>query len=272
MIDLHIHTTASDGIYSPKEIVSKAKTMGLQTIAITDHDTVSGLKEAMQAAKLYQIEVIPGVEISTDFTDGLAHVLGYFIDYENKKFTACLEKMKIERQDRAQAILRKLQKLNINIAFEKVAEIAGDATIGRPHVAAAMVEMGFVPDMVTAFDLYLAEGRPAYADRLKITPREACQAIRQAGGIAVLAHPFTVRNYQALIANLRPFLSGIETYYGEFNEEQKKELLHFSCKYQLIPTGGSDFHGEDRAGAPLGVGGAPDYIVNLLKKASRGNR
>jgi len=272
MIDLHIHTTASDGMYSPKEIIAKIKDVGLKTIAVTDHDTVAGLKEAIQVAKLYEIEVIPGVEISTDFTGGLAHVLGYFIDYENREFAINLEKMKIARQDRAKAILHKLHKLNINIPFEKVSEIAGDATIGRPHVAAAMVELGFVPDIVTAFDLYLAEGRPAYADRLKVTPKEACQMIRQAGGIAVLAHPFTIRNYRTLVESLLPFLSGIETYYGEFSEEQKQELLDLSHEYQLIPTGGSDFHGEDRAGAPLGAGGAPDYIVDLLKKANQRNK
>ena len=272
MIDLHIHTTASDGICSPKEIVLRAQAIGLKTIAITDHDTVAGLKEAMQFAQFYEVEVIPGIEISTDFTDGLAHVLGYFVDYENQEFTVKLDKMKMARQNRAKEILHKLRKLKIDVPFEKVIEIAGDATIGRPHVEAAMVELGFVPDMVTAFDLYLAEGRPAYADRLKITPKEACQIIRQAGGVAVLAHPFTVRNYRTLVENLLPLLSGIETYYGEFSEEQKQELLCLSREYQLIPTGGSDFHGQDRAGVSLGAGGTPDYVVDLLKKASQRNK
>ena len=266
MIDLHVHTIASDGIYSARDIVRKAKERGLKAIAITDHDSVAALPEAMSAGQEYGIEVIPGVEISTDFTSGLAHILGYYVDYQNVQFVKELKEMKAAREERAKAILTKLEDLGFNVPFSKVVQIAGEATIGRPHVAAAMVELGQVPDIVTAFDLYLAEGRPAYADRLKVTPQEACQMIARAGGIVVLAHPLTIRPYQPLLESLLPYLAGMEVYYSEFTNVQKNDLLKMAKRYKLIATGGSDFHGEGRAGSALGSGGTPDNVLLSLKK------
>ena len=267
MIDLHIHTLASDGVCSASEIVQAAHSKGLKVLAITDHDTVAAIPEALQAAGEYGIEVVPGVEISTDYSLGLVHILGYHVDYQDVNFTQELAQMKKAREDRAKDVLNKLENLGMKVPFAKVAQIAGEACIGRPHVAQALVELGWVPDIVTAFDLYLAEGRPAYAERLKVTPVQACQMINRAGGVAVLAHPLTVRPYEPLLTSLLPFLVGVEVYYSEFTSEQKNELLAVAKMYNLIPTGGSDYHGEDRAGSVLGSGGTPDYVAAELKKA-----
>ena len=267
MIDLHIHTLASDGIYSAIDIVRKAKEKGLKAISITDHDSVASLPEAMNAALEYGVEVVPGVEISTDFSSGLAHILGYYVDYNDLEFVSKLKEMKAAREKRAKDILEKLEKLDIHVPFSKVEQIAGEATIGRPHVAQAMVEMEYVSDIVTAFDLYLAEGRPACADRLKVSPEQACQMIIDSGGVPVLAHPLTIRPYEPLVQSLLSCLAGMEVYYSEFTNDQKKELLTIAKRYKLIATGGSDFHGEERAGSALGSGGTPYNVLLDLKKA-----
>lgn len=252
--DLHIHTTASDGVYTPEQIVRKASEKGLKYIAVTDHDTIEGIEEAIKAAKGSELKVIAGVEVSTDSKHGLAHVLGYFIDYKNKELVEKLREMRHSRQLRAHDMVKKLQGLGLKVEWGRVKEIAGEASIGRPHIAQALLEKGFITSFAEAFHKYIGQGGPAYVERIKITPEEAVRMIKQAGGIAVLAHPFTLDEPEALIKNLKEEgLSGIEVYYGEYSEAEVERLSRIADKYELLKSGGSDYHGlNEETEAPIG--------------------
>ena len=190
-IDLHIHTTASDGRFSPEEIVKKAARLGLTIIAISDHDTVDGIALALAAARAFpQLRIIPGVEISTDVSSGEVHMLGYFIDYTHEELLQKLENMRNSRQIRGQKMIKKLSGLGMAVEWERVLEIAGDGSVGRPHIAQAMLEKRYISTIKEAFSKYLAWGRPAYVKRDKLTPSEAMALILRASGLPVLAHIF----------------------------------------------------------------------------------
>jgi len=249
LVDLHIHTTASDGKYSPDVIVAKAAETGLKYISITDHDTIDGITPAIKAAKSYPgLTLIPGVEISTDLADCEAHILGYFIDYASPDFQKELEKFRDSRLGRGQRMVAKLNELGIKIDWSRVQAIAGDGAIGRPHVAQAMLEKGYVKTFEEAFDKYIGHGGPAYVEREKMTPQEAVALILSAGGIPVLAHPFTVKDSEAMAAALKEAgLIGIEAYYKDNTPEQTAATLELAEKYSLIATGGTDYHGIDES-------------------------
>ncbi|MBN1692826.1 MAG: PHP domain-containing protein [Dehalococcoidales bacterium] len=249
LVDLHIHTTASDGKYSPDVIVARAAETGLKYISITDHDTIDGITPAIKAAKSYPgLTLIPGVEISTDLADGEAHILGYFIDYASPDFQKELEKFRDSRLGRGQRMVAKLNELGIKIDWSRVQAIAGDGAIGRPHVAQAMLEKGYVKTFEEAFDKYIGHGGPAYVEREKMTPQEAVALIISAGGIPVLAHPFTVKDSEAMAAALKEAgLIGIEAYYKDNTPEQTAATLELAEKYSLIATGGTDYHGIDES-------------------------
>jgi len=249
LVDLHIHTTASDGKYSPDVIVARAAETGLKYISITDHDTIDGITPAIKAAKSYPgLTLIPGVEISTDLADGEAHILGYFIDYASPDFQKELEKFRDSRLGRGQRMVAKLNELGIKIDWSRVQAIAGDGAIGRPHVAQAMLEKGYVKTFEEAFDKYIGHGGPAYVEREKMTPQEAVALILSAGGIPVLAHPFTVKDSEAMAAALKEAgLIGIEAYYKDNTPEQTAATLELAEKYGLIATGGTDYHGIDES-------------------------
>lgn len=246
-VDLHIHTTASDGLFSPSEIVQKAADSGLEVIAITDHDTVDGIASALEAARDFpSLRVIPGVEINTDVPSGEAHLLGYFIDYTNPDLKSALENLRQSRIRRAQGMVHKLKNLGINIEWERVQEIAGDATIGRPHVARAIMEKGYITSMKEAFIKYIGQRGPAYVERAKITQTEAITLILKANGLPVLAHPLTFKNAEAMLGELKTAgLVGIEAYYDNYKAEEVKHLVHLAGMHGLIATGGSDYHGID---------------------------
>jgi len=249
LVDLHIHTTASDGKYSPDVIVARAAETGLKYISITDHDTIDGITPAIKAAKSYPgLTLIPGVEISTDLADGEAHILGYFIDYASPDFQKELEKFRDSRLGRGQRMVAKLNELGIKIDWSRVQAIAGDGAIGRPHVAQAMLEKGYVKTFEEAFDKYIGHGGPAYVEREKMTPQEAVALILSAGGIPVLAHPFTVKDSEAMAAALKEAgLIGIEAYYKDNTPAQTAAMLELAEKYSLIATGGTDYHGIDES-------------------------
>jgi len=249
LVDLHIHTTASDGKYSPDVIVARAAETGLKYISITDHDTIDGITPAIKAAKSYPgLTLIPGVEISTDLADGEAHILGYFIDYASPDFQKELEKFRDSRLGRGQRMVAKLNELGIKIDWSRVQAIAGDGAIGRPHVAQAMLEKGYVKTFEEAFDKYIGHGGPAYVEREKMTPQEAVALILSAGGIPVLAHPFTVKDSEAMAAALKEAgLIGIEAYYKDNTPAQTAAMLELAEKYGLIATGGTDYHGIDES-------------------------
>ncbi|MBN1176798.1 MAG: PHP domain-containing protein [Dehalococcoidales bacterium] len=244
-VDLHLHSTASDGRLNPEEIVSRAAELGLKVIALTDHDTVDGVPAALQAAKAFHgLRVIPGVEISTDLADGEAHVLGYFIDYASRELGKELERFRNSRQGRALGMVDKLRKLGMDIDYKHVRELAGDGSIGRPHIARAMMEKGYIATFEEAFDKYLGHGGQAYVPREKMTPEEAVQLILRSQGLPVLAHPFTLNDPEDMIKKLKAVgLIGVEVYYKDNTPEQTRKILALAEKYGLIATGGTDYHG-----------------------------
>jgi len=244
-VDLHLHSTASDGRLTPAELVARAAGLGLEIIALTDHDTVDGVPEALAAARKFPgLSLIPGVEISTDLPAGEAHVLGYFIDYTAKDLTAQLRHFRDSRQGRARGMVAKLAELGMNLDWERVREIAGEGSIGRPHVAQAMLEKGYVASFEEAFDKYIGHGGPAYVPREKLTPAEAVALILDARGLPVLAHPFTVGDPEAMVKDLKlAGLIGLEVYYKDYSAGQIEQLDGLADKYGLITTGGTDYHG-----------------------------
>jgi len=244
-VDIHIHSTASDGRLTPGEVVRKSAELGLAVIALCDHDTVDGIAPALAAARAFPwLKVIPGVEISTDVIDGEAHVLGYFIDYTDHRLLARLERMRNSRRERAQKIIAKLGNLGINIDWQRVQEIAGSGSVGRPHIAQAMLEKGYISSIKEAFTDYISRDGPAYAEREKITPAEAVAMILQAKGLPVLAHPLTTNVPEAMIIELKKAgLVGIEAYYDGYTADEVNQLVELANKHNLIATGGSDYHG-----------------------------
>ncbi len=271
-VDLHVHTTASDGRFRPKEIVSRAARQGLRAIAITDHDTVDGVPEALKAARSYPgLRVIPGVELSTDFARAEVHILGYFVDIKNGEFIAGLEKMRHSRDERARAMIEKLKALGVRIEWTRVKEIAAGGSVGRPHLAQAMLEKGYIGSFTEAFDGYIERGGPAYAEREKVTPVEAAGIIVRAGGLPVLAHPLFIDDWQQVVVELRGAgLAGIEVYYDGYNAPERESLRIVAEKYGLVATGGSDFHGIDSA-TETALGGAdvPSEVVDRLVALAR---
>jgi len=244
-VDLHLHSCVSDGKYTPAEVVAKAAGLGLAVIALTDHDNVDGIAAALEAARNFPgLKVIPGVEISTDEAEGEVHMLGYFIDYTHPELLATLVKSRETRVGRAQDMVYKLAGLGLPLEWKRVLEIAGDGTIGRPHIARALLEKGYISTFNEAFDKYIGDGGPAYVDRTKITPTEAVEIILRAGGLPVLAHPFTTKNTEALVTRLaQNGLAGIEAYSGKHTPEQVQRYHKLAEKHHLIVTGGSDYHG-----------------------------
>jgi len=264
--DLHIHSTASDGKLTPADIVLEAARRGLSFIALADHDSIDGIAPAQATARAFPgLKVIPGVEISTDVPEGEVHVLGYFIDYTDAEFNAALDRFKNSRLQRGQKMVAKLEKLGINIDWQRVMEIAGGSTIGRPHIAQAMLEKGYVTSFKQAFSEYLGHNRPAYVERDKMTPKEAVELIIKAKGLPVLAHPLTLPHPEAMTAKLKAGgLVGLEAYYDGYTTEEINRLLTLAEKHQLIVTGGSDYHGLDPTETAIGDADLPMEAVEKL--------
>ena len=265
-VDLHIHSTASDGRLTPPEIVAKAAEQGLTVIALTDHDTTEGIAPALAAASAFPgLRVIPGVELSADFAQGEAHILGYFIDNTHKELRARLESMRNSRCERAREMISKLEGIGIHIEWPRVQEIAGGGSVGRPHLAQAMLEKGYIGSFREAFTDYIGRGGPAYAERRKMTPEEAVELILRADGLPVLAHPLFIDDWQAMIVELKGAgLVGIEAYYNGYTAREIDSLRVLAEKNGLIMTGGSDFHGID-AGTETALGGA-DVPVEVAER------
>jgi predicted metal-dependent phosphoesterase TrpH len=256
-VDLHIHSTASDGKLTPAEIIKEAAGRGLTYIALTDHDTVDGVAPAQAAAQAFpQLKVISGVEISTDIPQGEVHVLGYFIDYTDPEFKSTLDRFRNSRLRRAQGMVAKLDNLGVHIDWERVQEIAGASSIGRPHIAQAMLEKGYISSFKQAFTEYLSRDGPAYVEREKMTPAEAVELIVRARGLAVLAHPLTAGDPEVLTTELKAAgLVGIEAHYDGYSAEEINRLVGLARRHNLIATGGSDYHGLDPANETA-IGGA----------------
>ncbi|MFC2020536.1 PHP domain-containing protein [Chloroflexota bacterium] len=266
-VDLHLHSSVSDGRFSPAEVVRKSAGAGLNLISLTDHDNVDGIAPALEAARNFPgLKVIPGVEISTFAPDGEVHMLGYFIDYTHRELLAALENMRDSRRKRAQGMVTKLGNLGLTIEWQRVQEIAGTGSIGRPHIAQALLEKGYITTIKNAFTKYIGWGGPAYIEREKVSPVEAMELILRAKGLPVLAHPLTVNDPQALIMELKANgLAGIEAYYGEFTPEEIKGLVSLANKHGLMVTGGSDYHGLDGSAETM-IGGVdiPSAVAERL--------
>ncbi len=256
-VDLHIHSTASDGRLKPADVVREAAGRGLTYIALADHDTVGGIAQAQEAAKGFpQVKVIPAVEISTDTLGGEVHILGYFIEPTDPELGAALDRFRNSRLNRARGMVAKLEKLGMPIDWQRVQEIAGGSPIGRPHIAQAMLEEGYIASFKEAFTEYIGRDRPAYVEREKMTPAEAVAIIIKARGLAVLAHPTTAGEPEAMIKELKPAgLVGIEAYYDGYSTQEIKRLVGLARKHGLIATGGSDYHGLEPA-SETAIGGA----------------
>ncbi len=271
-VDLHIHTNASDGKFTPAEIVHKAAEAGLQYISICDHDSIEGVASAQLATHSYPgVTVIGGVEINTDIPEGELHILGYFYDQNNPELKQSLERLRNSRIERAQKIIHKLRKMGIKIDFVRVKELAGEGSIGRPHIAQAMLEKGYINSFREAFMKYINRGGPAYVERDKITPTEAVQLIARAGGLPVLAHPLTLDHFESAITELKPAgLVGMEVYYNNYSPQQVQRLQQVAETFSLIATGGSDYHGLDSMNdPPLGTVEVPLEAAERLIALSR---
>lgn len=264
-IDLHTHSTASDGLLSPAELVRQAKDAGLALIALTDHDTTNGLEAALGAGQANQLEVVPGIELNTEISGAEVHVLGYFLDYQQPAFQHTLQTLRDMRVTRAQRMVEKLRALGINITWERVRELAA-GTVGRPHVAAALVEKGYAESIPDAFNRYLYHGGPGYVPRYKLSPLDACRLIQSVHGLPVLAHPIYITELEQILPSLcEAGLAGMEVYYGDYEAKTVKYLKKLAEQHHLIPTGGSDYHGPGIHPTPLGTRQVPVESVERLR-------
>ncbi|MBF0210386.1 MAG: ribonuclease III [Desulfamplus sp.] len=274
MIDLHIHSTASDGSFTPSEIINMAIQKGLSAIAITDHDNVDGVKEVIEAGVLHNIDFITGVEISAepppDYKEfGSIHILGYGFSIYDKDMNRALERLRYARTNRNPMILEKLKSLGFELSMQEVIDICKAGQIGRPHIAKAMVEKGYAASFDDAFDHYLGEGKAAYVDKFRLSCKDAIELILDAGGVPVLAHPgllsskspqLNENKIEYFISHLTGMgLMGIEVFHTDHNVEQTEYFIKLAKKKGLLLTGGSDFHGALKQGVELGVGKVETY-------------
>ncbi|HZK50837.1 MAG TPA: PHP domain-containing protein [Actinomycetota bacterium] len=291
MIDLHAHTTVSDGGDDPRDLVRKASSVGLSAIAVTDHDNDAGCAVAIDEGTKLGIEVVPGVEISCDVEDlaerGFSpssrptmHLLGYFIPQTDNPLSKGLADLQYHRANRNRIIVDRLNELGVNITFEEVETEAGGpgSQIGRPHFAAVMVRHDAVPDYQTAFDEYLAKGAKAYIGRKLYRPADAVELMIEAGVVPVLAHPMTmnipfdeVERFADELVEVG--LKGIEGYHGDWTLEEQAPLRSYAGRKGLIASGGSDYHGDMRPDRPLPGGksgvAVPGEVLDQLKSASK---
>lgn len=270
-VDLHTHSTASDGVYSPGELLGRARDAGLRVLALTDHDTTSGLAEAALAARTLGIDFIPGLELNTDDGGGEVHILGYFPDLTCPVFQQTLQTLREAREQRGQRMVEQLNAQGIALSWQRVREIARGA-VGRPHVAMALIEAGYVHSIGEAFERYIGKGCVGYVPRYRLSPFDATRLIDSANGLPVIAHPLTLPGLLTLRTWLPELCAagmvGLETYYGPYTAENEAELRALADQYHLIPTGGSDFHGPGIHPTPLGGRYVPYRAVEQLRAAA----
>jgi hypothetical protein len=276
IVDLHTHSTASDGTSTPTELIERAAEIGLKAISLTDHDTTAGLAEASAAADRLGIEFVPGIEISAEFSPGTMHILGYLFDPDSPAIQAVSEKYIEGRDGRNAKMVARLQEFGCRITIEEVEGRAGGDVVGRPHMAEIMIESGFVRNKQEAFNKYLAKGESAYFDRYRLPQSEAIGAIHAAGGLASLAHPIQLKaqnsaERERIIRSLADDgLDGVEAYHSQHRNEDVREYLDLASRLGLCVTGGSDFHGSRKANVALGTGAgnvrAPYSLLEELRK------
>jgi predicted metal-dependent phosphoesterase TrpH len=262
--DFHLHSTCSDGRLTPTALMELAAANGVRVLSLTDHDSTEGIAEAQVAAARLGVELVPGVELSTDIPGNEVHILGHFIDWESERFQAAAARFRDGRVGRGKEMVRKLRDLGLMIEWDRVREIAGEASVGRPHVALALREAGYVQTIEEAFDRYIGRNGPAYAEREKLLPEEAVEFIVSCGGLATMAHPNYVENPEPIVAGLKDRgLFGMEVYYKDYSPELVRKLKHIADRHGLLPMGGSDFHGLGTPGERTpGDIPLPDEVVD----------
>ena len=276
-VDLHLHTKASDGALRPEELVKAADLIGIRVMAVTDHDSVDGIAEAQTAASGLAIEVIPGIEISTNLDGDELHILGYLLDAGDPFLRKALRRLQEDRLAQAKAMVERLGALRCPLEWDRVMAIADGGSVGRPHIAMALLERGYVASVNEAFSRFLKRGGPGYVEGPKLLPQEAVSLIREAHGVPSLAHPIIVgaSDYHLDLPRLLPMmveagLEGIEVYYKGYTPEITASLLAVAGQYRLVPTGGSDFHGGGVvADAELGGVEVPWQTVENLRARKR---
>jgi predicted metal-dependent phosphoesterase TrpH len=243
--DFHTHSTASDGRLSPTELVDLVASQGVVYHALTDHDSTEGIAEARKAAATKtDYKLIPGVEMGTDIEGAEVHMLGLFLHPEDPELQTSLRKLREGRVGRGYGIVQKLRSMGIIIEWERVQQIAGEASVGRPHIAQALVEAGYVSKVSEAFDKWIARNGPAYVEREKMTPEESVRFVVERGGIAIMAHPREVPGFETLLPSLKAAgMTGIEVYYKDYPPDVVERLRAEADRYDLLPLGGSDYHG-----------------------------
>lgn len=275
-VDLHTHTTASDGAFTPAQLVYRASRLGLTVMSVTDHDTVAGVREAQAAGASLGVEVIPGVEINTDVPSAEVHVLGYFVDPDHAELNEQLATIREGRVARARSMAEVLTAMGAPVDFERILQIAGEGSVGRPHVAQALLEAGHVTSYGQAFEKYIGRNSPAYVERTRFSPGQACALIRRAGGLPVLAHPVFFDQYGMIKARfdetsllpemLAAGLAGIEVYYPGYDAVTIEWLLKLARQHGLLATGGTDFHNIRPNEPDLGGVYVPMKVVRRLKE------
>ena len=270
--DFHTHSTHSDGLRTPAELVDLAAGRGVRVMALTDHDTLDGLAEAEAAAARHPgFTLVPGVELSCDVPGTEVHILGYFIDRHRRELVEQLDRFRAGRIDRAQRIIDALERLGAPIEWSRVQELAGEASVGRPHIAQALLEAGHIESFNEAFERFIGRNGPAYAERPKLAPAEAIAMIREAGGLAVFAHPSFTDDYPRVAAELASAGAfGLEAYYKAYEPELVTELVALAERLGLFALGGSDYHGIDREDERLpGEIPLPDAVADAFLEAAR---
>lgn len=265
--DLHMHTTFSDGALSPQELLEQASRAGLTIVSITDHDNVGAFDDAIPLGKRMGIEVIPGVELSASIEDRDIHILGYFIDYTSARFREFIAVFRAERVKRAERIVEKLNGLNVPLRIEAVMDLAGPGSVGRPHIANALVEEGLASTYHDAFNKYIGTGKPAYEKKFHISPREAIELISSAGGLSFVAHPGNNIDEDILTRLIRDGVDGIEVVHPSHSPERVSYYSGIVSEYFLLASGGSDFHGGRRNDHDaLGKWVIPEEYVAMMRR------
>jgi len=268
--DLHIHTNYSDSTSPPEEVVNQAHEYKIDCIAISDHDTIDGIAPAKAAAEQYGIEIIPGIELSTEIDGKDIHVLGYLFDYDNPIVKEKLSTIQDARIDRMRSMIEKLKEVGIdNIELSEVCALTQSKAVGRPHLAKILLEKGWVKSMQEAFNQYLIEGKTAYMPKYKMSPFEAIQLMRDFGGVTVLAHPMSTRVDELIPQLAEAGLNGLEAIYPNCSQKVTNHYMDLAKKHNLLVTGGSDAHGKAKKNTFLGKVKIPYELVEKLKEAAQ---
>ncbi|MDO8662032.1 MAG: PHP domain-containing protein [Candidatus Omnitrophota bacterium] len=268
--DLHLHTLFSDGTYTPEELVSQSLKAGLSAIAVVDHDTVEGVSPTIAEAKDQALEVLAGIELSAAYEDKEIHILGYLIDHQNKILLKKLESLKENRIERVHKMVEKLNNLGIDLKPESVFALSGNGTVGRLHIARALVKEGLVRSLSEVFQKYIGDNGPAYVLGFRFSPKEAIKFIKDSGGVPVLAHPYTLHNDELILEFVKLGLMGLEVYYPEHSQGMVNFYLELAKQNNLLVTGGSDCHGKAKPEVRLGSIKVPYELVEKLKAAKEG--